>query len=233
MHQIDTDIKMDTIKFAGRDSNQLTDDDVICQVLNGDKRFFEILLRRYNQTLFRAVRSYVKDEDTVSDIMQDAYLKAFEKLDQFQGKSSFATWLVRIGINEALQRLRKAKRKLTILEEIKAEAINIFQHTGIYTMNPEKKIIQKETRSLIEHAIDQLPEQYKIVYMLREVEGMESEEVAACLGLTYSNVKVRLYRAKSMLKKRLEELSVPQNVFEFGNEKCDQMVEQVMKKILA
>lgn len=212
--------------------DQFTDNEVIHKVLNGNKELFEILLRRHNQTLFRAVRSYLKDEDSAMDTMQDTYLKAFEKLDQFQGKSSFATWLVRIGINESLLRLRKSKRNLTFLSDITMEAKNLFKRSDNNNMSPEKKIIQKETREMIEHAVDQLPEPYRIVYMLREIEDMDLEEIAECLGITYSNVKVRLYRAKSMLKKELNQLSPCQNIFEFGNEKCDRLVDEVMKKIL-
>lgn len=223
---------MDTIKVAGIKEDQFTDNEVIHKVLNGNKELFEILLRRHNQTLFRAVRSYLKDEDSAMDTMQDTYLKAFEKLDQFQGKSSFATWLVRIGINESLLRLRKSKRNLTFLSDITMEAKNLFKRSDNNNMSPEKKIIQKETREMIEHAVDQLPEPYRIVYMLREIEDMDLEEIAECLGITYSNVKVRLYRAKSMLKKELNQLSPGQNIFEFGNEKCDRLVDEVMKKIL-
>lgn len=212
--------------------DQFTDNEVIHKVLNGNKELFEILLRRHNQTLFRAVRSYLKDEDSAMDTMQDTYLKAFEKLDQFQGKSSFATWLVRIGINESLLRLRKSERNLTFLSDITMEAKNLFKRSDNNNMSPEKKIIQKETREMIEHAVDQLPEPYRIVYMLREIEDMDLEEIAECLGITYSNVKVRLYRAKSMLKKELNQLSPGQNIFEFGNEKCDRLVDEVMKKIL-
>lgn len=223
---------MEALKVANLRTSQLTDDEVIQKVLSGEKELFEILLRRYNQILFRAVRSYLKDEDEVRDTMQDTYLKAFDKLSQFQRKSSFSTWLIRIGINESLLRIRKSRRDHSIFSEIKEEAKNIFQRTGIYKMNPEKRIIQKETRSFIEHAIDQLPEKYRIVYILREVEGISNEEIAACLGLTYSNVKVRLYRAKSLLKKKLSGVSGDSGVFEFGNEKCDSLVEDVMKKIL-
>lgn len=223
---------MEAEKIASLKTSQLTDDEVIQKVLDGEKEFFEILLRRYNQTLYRAIRSYLKEDDTVKDAMQDTYLKAFEKLSQFQRRSSFSTWLIRIGINESLLRLRKSKRSKSFLSGIKDEALNIIQLSGIYNMNPEKKAIQKETRDLIEQAIDDLPEKYKIVYILREVEGIENEEIAACLGLTYSNVKVRLYRAKSLLKKKLSEVSPDSGIFEFGDEKCDKLVENVMKKIL-
>ncbi len=224
---------MDETKVANLRTSQLTDDEVIQKVLDGEKELFEILMRRYNQTLFRAVRSYVNDEDLVKDTMQDTYLKAYEKLSQFQRKSAFATWLIRIGINEALLKIRNAKRDRSIFAEIKEEAISIFQRSGIYKMNPEKRIIQKETFSIVEHAIDELPEKYRIVYVLREVEGIENEEIASCLGLTYSNVKVRLHRAKSLLKKKLQGTENEKNVFGFGNEHCDRLVEEVMKRILA
>lgn len=224
---------MDSIRVANLRTSRLSDEEVISNILNGDREQFEILLRRYNQTLFRAVRSYLKDEDEVRDTMQDTYLKAFSKLAQFEKKSSFVTWLVRIGINEALLRLRKGKKSRFIFTDIKEEVINIFQRPGANNMNPEKKVIQKETLDIIEHAIDQLPEKYRIIYVLREIEGMDNGEIATCLGLTYSNVKVRLHRAKSLLKKKLQDVEGISNVFEFGNEKCDRLVEDVMRIILA
>ncbi len=205
------------------------DFEVVARVVQGEKGLYEILVRRYNQTLFRAVRSYLRDEDDVRDAMQETYLKAFAKLDQFQGNSAFSSWLVRIGINEALQQLRKRRSMRVLPDAISTEQLEQVSDPG--QMNPEQRTIQGEHRRLLEQAIDRLPESYRTVYMLREVEGMSVADTAACLGLGESNVKVRLHRAKDMLKELVWSVHAPGPAFEFGNSHCDRMVEWVLARI--
>lgn len=208
-----------------------TDQEIISDVLNGQKDLFAILMKRNNQRLFRAVRTYFKDEDEVTDVMQETYLKAFEKLSQFHGDAAFSTWLIRIGINESLLRLRKIKRKWLFFKASQHDSRSGSLHSEIDFMNPEKKAMQQETRRQIERAIDGLPEKYRVVYMLREVEGLSGDETARALGLSESNVKVRLFRAKAMMKKSLEGQADLADVFEFGNSKCDAMIDRVIEEI--
>lgn len=210
--------------------NNEQDNQVIEQILEGDTELFEILMRRHNQLLFRTIRSYFREEADVEDIMQDTYIKVFEKLHQFNKEAQFTTWLVRIGINEALQRKRKLK-KHNGLRYIGAEDTEIFQIPDTTTMNPEIKSKVINPAVFIENAIEGLPEKYKIVYMLKEVEGMEVSEVAAGLQLSVSNVKIRLHRARKMLKDSLLQIACKSDLFEFGNEKCDRMVDTVLKLI--
>jgi len=207
----------------------LSDNAVIERVLAGEKDLFELLIRRYNQLLFRVIRSYMNKESDAEDVMQDTYIKVYQKLYQFRYDAKFSTWLVRIGINEALQRKRRSKVKRT-LEIDQFKGINQIEDT--LEMNPEKQIIHSESKALIERAIDALPEKYKIVYMLREVEQLGISEISACLGLSESNVKVRIHRAKKMMKKHLFEATRTTGVFEFGDLKCDRMVNHVMAIIL-
>lgn len=207
------------------------DELIISEILKGQKDLFNILMKRYNQRLFRVIRGYLKTEDQVTDVMQNTYLKAYEKLSQFHGDAAFSTWLIRIGINEALLRLRKQKRRWQFLDVWKKDAAADPSRLQIDFMNPEKKTIHEETRRFLEHAIDHLPEKYRVVYMMREVEGLSSAETAQALNLTESNVKVRLFRAKSLLKKTLLNLSSDVDVFEFGDHKCDKLRQEVMKKI--
>jgi RNA polymerase sigma-70 factor (ECF subfamily) len=210
---------------------RLSDEEVVTRVLNGEKELYEILLKRYNQTLYRTIRSYL-DDGEVEDIMQEAYIKAFEKLGQFQGGSTFSTWLIRIGINEALQFLRQRKKFRVInLYGNHEGSTQVFNIPDSSKMNPEKKLINQEGKLLYEKAISQLPEKYRIVYVLREIEGLKNPEIAACLDLTESNVKVRLHRAKLLIREELYKISSNANVFEFGNKRCDRMVENVMKRI--
>ncbi|MGM5470619.1 RNA polymerase sigma factor [Flavobacteriaceae bacterium LMO-SS05] len=201
---------------------------IIQKILDGEVELFEILLRRYNELLFRTIRSYINSEYDVEDVMQDTYIKAYEKLYQFKNDALFSTWLVRIGINEALQRKRKVSRLK--ISDIAVEQ-NINQLTNISLMDPEKRTIQKESIAFLEKAVDMLPEKYKIVYMLKEVEGMNISEISNCLDLSNSNVKVRLHRARTMMKDTILLLTNTSNIFEFGNSKCDRIVETVMRRI--
>ncbi len=209
---------------------KMADSQVVLRVLEGEKELFEILLRRYNQRLFRVIRSYIHSEDDVMDIMQDAYVKAYLKLQQFNNDASFSTWLIRIAINEALQHLRKNKRLST--KYGKTERLeNIFNLPDTTQMNPEKQIIKTETRALIEKAVDRLPEKYRVIFVLQQVEGLSNSEIAECLNLTDNNVKVRLHRAKNLLKEELFKTSHDASIFEFGNHKCDAVVANVMERI--
>ncbi len=209
---------------------KLSDSQVIFRILDGEKELFEILVRRYNQRLYRVIRSYISQEDDVRDIMQEAYVKAYLKLRQFHNQSSFSTWLIRIGINEALQVIRKRKRQSEHYG--KTESLeNVFQLADVNQMNPEKQIIKFETRGLVERAVALLPEKYRIIFVLHQVEGLSNSEIAECLKLTEGNVKVRLHRAKNLLKEELFKTAHDAAVFEFGNHKCDLMVEAVMNRI--
>ncbi|MCG2462547.1 RNA polymerase sigma factor [Flavobacteriaceae bacterium F89] len=201
---------------------------IVEKVLQGETELFEILMRRYNELLYRSIRSYLDREVEVEDIMQDAYIKAFQKLYQFRNEAKFSTWLVRIGINEALQYKRKSKKNRTI--DLTQES-GVIQIADTSIMNPENKTIHRESAAFIEKAIDALPPKYKIVYILQEVEGMDISEISKSLDLTNSNVKVRLHRARNMMKEYLFKATKTQNVFEFGNHKCDRLVENVMKRI--
>lgn len=216
-------------KSATRPSGALADQEVVQRVRAGDKALFEILMRRHNQTLYRAVRSYLKDGSDVQDAMQEAYLKAYAKLDQFKGEAAFSTWLVRIGVNEALQHLRRERQMQRHTDpEVRAERLNQLPDGG---MNPEQKAMQEQNHRLLEAAIDKLPEAYRSVYMLREVEGMDVAGVAQSLGLSEGNVKVRLHQAKAMLKETLMSVETATPAFEFGNKHCDRLVAWVMARI--
>ncbi len=212
---------MEVIKIDDYKNHKVLDFDVIKKVLSGEKGLYEILMRRNNQKLYRVIKSYINDEALIKDVMQDTYIRAYEKLHQFNGKSQFSTWLIRIGINEALRELRSNQiKKATnpVVEESK-------------DMNPEKAIIQKEAKWILEKTIESLPEKYRVIYMLSEVENMSIKDISDCLDVSVSNVKVRIHRAKHMLKDKLYKLSQKPNIFEFGFSKCDDLVDYVMKNL--
>jgi RNA polymerase sigma-70 factor (ECF subfamily) len=222
---------MKSMKISYQATSKLSDQAVVQRILDGEKQWYEVLMRRYNQTLYRIVRTYLPDPE-VEDIMQDTYIKAFEKLHQFQGNASFSTWLIRIGINEALQHLRQGRKKQMVsIDQDEDLSHNIIQLTDTHQMDPEKRTIGRETRLLLERAIDELPEKYRIVYTMREIEGFSNSAVAHCLEITESNAKVRLHRAKLLLKEYLFKQSREVAIWEFGNHRCDLLVNRVLVEI--
>lgn len=216
-------------KKAWAESPKILADYLIVQkVLEGHTELFEILIRRYNELLYRTIRSYIDQDADVEDAMQDAYVNAYQKLYQFKNEAMFSTWLVRIGINVALQRIRNRKKHLTVALTRESGALQIADTPVI---NPETVVIHKESAVFIEKAIDALPNKYKIIYMLKEIEGMNIDEISKSLNLTNANVKVRLHRARNMMKEYIFKATNTENVFEFGNSKCDRVVENVMARI--
>lgn len=223
---------MEALKKNVVDGKVLEESEVIIRILRGEKELYEILVRRNNQKLYRVVRSYLKNETEVEDIMQNTYLKAYEKLYQFKSNASFSTWLIRIGINESLARLREKGRVYSLpaqSEEDHTHFILELPDTG--QINAQAKMVRKETKQMLEEAIDQLDLKYRTVYILKEVEEMSVKEVAIAMNLSESNVKVRLHRARTMLKDILYELSSDKSIFEFGFGRCDRITERVMKEL--
>lgn len=223
---------MKVIKVSDFDNHKISETTIIKRILSGEKELFEILLRRNNQKLFRVVRSYIKDITEIEDIMQNTHLKAYEKLDQFKHLSTYATWLIRIGINETLVRL-KEKRKVLNLHDysLNFNSNTILEMPDNNQLNPEKRIIREEAKQLLENVIDSLATKYKTVYILREVEEMSIREISECLDISVSNVKVRIHRARFLLKEKLFKITQNKAVFEFGFSRCDRITENVMRLI--
>lgn len=222
---------MEALNISEINNSQITESELIKRIIAGEKELYEILVRRNNQKLFRVVRSYLKDGNEIEVIMQNTYVLAYTKLYQFNHKAAFSTWLIRIGINEALARL-KEKGKVILLNDDRNDTTHkVFTIPDHKQLNPQEKMIQKETKQLLEGAIDQLEPKYRTVYILKEVEEMSIKEVAESLNITEANVKVRAHRAKKMLKEIIYESSVTSSVFEFGNSKCDRLTERVMNRI--
>lgn len=207
---------MKAIPFREHHSWKISDEEVIRRVLAGEKAFYELLMRRYNQKVYRVVAGYLSNREDIADVMQDAYLKAYEKLHQFKFNASFSTWLIRIAINEALAKLRHHRKFIKFHGSSGAVQSKILELPGTAQRDPEQQIIQKETKLMLEKAISALPAKYRVVYMMREVEGMAMDEIRDCLELSIANVKVRLHRAKKMIKEELYVLSATSNAFEFA-----------------
>lgn len=221
---------MDSIRLQMTDS-QLTDSEIVDLVIQGEKAYYELLMRRNNQKLYRVLRGYIKSTSEIEDVMQDTYVKAYEKLDKFKHKSNFSTWVIRIAINEALQRIKQKGRIRHIYPSITTKEQNKLRKMDSNSPSPEKLFLQKESARFIEKTIDILEPKYKIAFIMKEVEGMSIKEIADCLDLTESNVKVRLHRAKAILKEKLMEMYIGKEIFEFGFSRCDNVVNKVMNRI--
>jgi RNA polymerase sigma-70 factor (ECF subfamily) len=204
----------------------LSDEEIIRSVLAGEKALYEVLMRRHNQKLYRAVRSILKDEDEVESVMQQAYVSAYFKLDQFRGASSFSTWLVRIAIHEAFARLRRSLRL------VKTDGQDLARLPS-KDKNPEELASDRELGRLLEEAIDGLPQMYRTVFVMREIEGLGTIETAECLGLSPENVKVRLHRARSRLRYALNDRvgTEIEAAFRFQAPRCDRIAAVVLEAI--
>jgi len=204
----------------------LSDEEVVERVRAGDTALFEVLMRRHNQGLFRTVRAILRNEAEAEDAMQQTYVAAFTHLGQFTGDAKFSTWLSRIGINEALGRLRQGRRQVGPEE---AEDLETRMPT------PEDGAANRELGALLEQTIDCLPTSYRQVFMMRLVEGRDTAETAAILGLAEGNVKQRLHRARAMVQQAMEERvgAVAGGVFPFHASRCDRVVAAVMARLAA
>lgn len=210
---------------APRPAASLDDQEVVRRVLGGDTVLFEVLMRRNNQRLYRAVRSVLRDEREVEDVMQHTYVRAFEHLSQFKGEAAFSTWLTRIGVNEALKRVRAPG--LSAVPAGDAEGEVQMTEPG---PDPERTAGARELVALLETALDELPQIYRTVFLLREVEGLSSKEAAACLEISEEALKVRLHRARALLRGHILEAAgeVAGSVFPFEAPRCDRLVGGVL-----
>jgi RNA polymerase sigma factor (sigma-70 family) len=169
----------------------------------------------------------------IEDVLQETYLKAFQHLHQFEGRSQFSTWLIRILINQANACLNKNRKYQNTFSDCQnSMEDDIQKHTNTDNYNPEHKIMNQELKKILEDAVDKLPPAYKSVFMMREVEGLDSKETGQGLGLTEENVRIRLHRAKAMLKEELyRKVKGEIEVFTFGSQQCDRLVLSVMAQL--
>ena len=213
-----------------RDDAGLTDDEVVARVRSGDTAVFEILMRRYNQRLFRAARAILRDDADAEDAVQQAYLAAYAHLDQFAGAARFSTWLTRIAIREALGKLRTRRRRGEVELDVQHEETMMKDEPD---ETPEEYADRRELVGILESAVDGLPEIYRVVFMMREVEQLSTSECAEVLELSEEAVKVRLHRARAMLRDGLfakVDRSL-QRSFPFLGARCDRIVAAVMAKL--
>jgi len=223
---------MQTLAAEKTTLEPLPDEEVVRRVLDGDTAVFEIIMRRYNQRLYRVARAILRDDTEAEDVMQDAYVRAYQHLGQFAGRSQFSTWLTRIAIHEALARAQRRKRvdQLSANEWKDGEG---EMNVATSALNPEEQLSVSELGRALEGAILSIPEQYRLVLMMRDVEQMSTIETATALDLTEENVKVRLHRARAMVRKELfaRAGSEAASAFGFMGVRCDRVVARVLQLI--
>ncbi|RZJ33481.1 MAG: sigma-70 family RNA polymerase sigma factor [Flavobacterium sp.] len=211
-----------------KESEQYSDIEIIRRINEGQVPLFEILIRRNNSYLYRVGRSYNYNHEDTQDLMQETFIDAFINLEKFEGRSSFKTWIIRIMLNNCFRRKQKLSFKTEAPNEITDNSSPMFHNRQSDT---GQSVANLELGQVIEKALQNVPEDYRVIFSLREISGLNVNETAEVLAISEANVKVRLNRAKSMLRKEIEKSYSPEDIFEFNLIYCDAMVNRVMKAI--
>lgn len=213
-------------------SAALTDEEVVDRVRSGETALFEVLMRRYNRRLYRVARSILGNAGEAEDVMQESYVRAYEHLGQFAGRARFATWLTKIAVYEAMARARRSAR-LEPLEAGPEPGPPGEAAPASTNRDPEREMFDQEIRAFLESAIDGLPRDYRAVFTLREVEGLDTAETAGCLGVSEDVVKTRLHRARALVRRDLYRRAGATSAaaFQFDGARCDRVVGAVLRRI--
>ena len=215
----------------------LADSAIARRIAAGDRGVLRQLMRRYNQTLYRTARSILKDDAEAEDAVQEAYLLAYRAMGAFRGDAKLSTWLVRIVVNESIGRLRRRDRRAEVIElNGNCEPSGDSTETGMRESSseqPDRAALRAEMRRILETQIDRLPDAFRSVFVLREVEEMTVEEAAACLGIPQATVRTRHFRAKSLLREALaQEIDFSlEDAFSFAGARCDRIVAGVLRRL--
>ena len=214
----------------------LPDADIVRRVRAGDTALFEVLMRRHNQRVYRVARAVVKDEADAEDVMQQAYINAFTHLAQFEERSQFSTWLTRIVLHEAFSRRRKTQRSELLgglASQVDGDGGDFMDRLESPNADPERQAYAQELTRVLEAAVDTLPETYRMVFMLRDIEGLSTNETGEGLGLGPEAVKTRLHRARAMIRRAVTAQigEVAPGTFQFHAPRCDRVVATVLARI--
>lgn len=217
---------MEMIKQLGT----IPDTELIDRIRNGERELFEILIRRNNPYLYKLGMSYGYKHEDVEDLMQEALIAAYMNLGKFEGRSSFKTWITRIMLNQCYQKAQKLSFKNEKANgHINEKTTPMFesnQSTDAY-----KSVLNNELSNIVGNALISIPIEYRMVFSLRELNGMSTAETAELLDISETNVKVRLNRAKQMLREKVEKMYSPEDIFEFNLIYCNKITDGVMKAI--
>jgi len=207
---------------------ELSDEEIVRRVRSGQTELFEAVMRRHNQRIYRTVRAILRDDSETEDVMQEAYVNAFTHLADFEGRSKLSTWLTRIAVHEAFARLRRGKRFASLDE---SESPNMENHSPNPT--PEQSAGDRELGAVLEHAVEALPESFRVVFVLRAVEEMSVAETAEVLEIPEETVKTRLHRARGLLRQSIldrTEATLP-TLLGFHLSRCDRVASAVLRRI--
>jgi len=209
-------------------SEQLSELEIIKRIVeNEEKALYEIIIRRFNPYLYKIGRSYNYNHEDTEDLMQDTYIDAYKNLSKFEGRSDFKTWIVRIMMNNCYRKREKLSFKNEIMQDVNDQSKPLFTSTS----NTGKVVHNRELGNAIEHTLSEIPYDYRVTFSLREINGFSVAETADLLNISEANVKVRLNRAKTMLKDKLAQSYSNKELYEFNLIYCDEIVNKVMKKI--
>ena len=226
---------MQTVRARSPDLSQHSDEDLVALVRQGDGEAFRAIMQRYNRRLYRVARGVMRDESEAEDVVQEAYVRAFAAMGGFRAESSLATWLTRIVLNEALGRLRKRRptEELDVLDSAPQDP-RVVMFPGVNAMgDPETAAARTEVRRLLERAVDELPDAFRLVLIMRDIDEMSIEETALQLGLRPATVKTRLHRARRLLRNVLDEKlsSALKDTFPFEGARCARINDAVLTRL--
>ncbi|MDH3243639.1 MAG: sigma-70 family RNA polymerase sigma factor [Saprospiraceae bacterium] len=207
-------------------TSELNDERIIDSVLAGDIDRFEEILKRYNSVMYRVGISYLKNTADAEDAMQSAYIKAYLNLSSFRGTASFKTWIISIMINECKMMIRSKRSSWNILQIFQRKQ----QQTNYY-LSHDHNVVTSELKKVLENVVLQLPSKYRLVYIMREIDGMSVNETAELLNITPDNVKVRSHRAKELVRKEIMQLNHNNQLFDYHLDRCNPFRARVMSEI--
>jgi RNA polymerase sigma-70 factor, ECF subfamily len=212
-----------------------SDAELVARARARDEAAIRSIMQANNRRLYRLARGILRNDSEAEDVVQETYVRAFTHLESFRGDSSLATWLARIAMNEALGRLRRQRPSVDLgtLAPGVLEAQIIQFPLSAPSEDPEKSMAQREIQQVVEHAIDELPEAFRIVFITRVIEGMNIEETADILGLKPETVKTRLHRARTMLRDNVEKKIGPvvMEAFPFAGKRCERLTDTVLRRL--
>lgn len=228
---------MATTATADRPNSGDDDRTLASRLASGDRQAFELLMRRHNRRLYRLARATLRDGAEAEDALQEAYLAAYRSIGSYRGEAALSTWLSRLVLNECLGRLRREKRRDNIVSIRGGDALQAEEIVSMDTPTPapDAVLMRAEVRALIERRIDQLAEEFRLVFVLRSVEELTVEETALCLDIPVATVRSRHFRARSLLREALaQDIDLAErDVFSFGGTHCDRIVSEVLRRLAA
>ncbi len=210
-------------------TDQYTDAEVINKILDGDKALFEILIRRNNPFLYKTGRSYGYNHEDTQDLMQETFISSYVHLSTFDHRSTFKTWIIKIMLRHCYRKQKKFSYKNEMSMAIDDNLVPMYSDKKQNDIG--KEVVNRELNHVIENTLMQVPEDYRMVFSLREINGLSVAETSEAMDISEANVKVRLNRAKVMLRKELEKTYTAEEIFDFNLVYCDSMVDRVMNML--